>query len=219
MVWRLPEDALPARVAVVTAGTSDIPVADEAALALRAYGFDQISATTADYTGYISVPPASYTLDVTPEGDPNTIVASFTADLSGLGGGAAVVFASGFLDTTIANQNGEAFGLFAALADGTVVPFPARQEARVQVIHNAADPAADTVDIYLNGGILLDNFDTTQLREAVLKTGGRAALEASGGVNLRSVGSIARSGVDFISVGQLTKDVRATDFSMLFGDG
>ena len=67
--------------------------------------------------------------------------------------------------------------------------------------------------------ILLDNFDSTQLREAVLKTGGRAALEASGGVNLGSVASIARSGVDFISVGQLTKDVRAADFSMLFGDG
>ena len=67
--------------------------------------------------------------------------------------------------------------------------------------------------------ILLDNFDTTQLREAVLKTAGRAALEASGGVNLHSVGGIARTGVDFISVGQLTKDVRATDFSMLFGGG
>lgn len=64
--------------------------------------------------------------------------------------------------------------------------------------------------------ILLDNFDHAQLREAVQKTAGRAALEASGGVNLKTVGSIARSGVDFISVGQLTKDVRATDFSMLF---
>ena len=80
----------------------------------------------------------------------------------------------------------------------------------------------DELDQALAAGatrILLDNFDTAQLREAVLKTNGRAALEASGGVNLRSVGSIARSGVDFISVGQLTKDVRATDFSMLFGDG
>ena len=67
--------------------------------------------------------------------------------------------------------------------------------------------------------ILLDNFDNARLREAVLKTAGRAALEASGGVNLQTVGGIARTGVDLISVGQLTKDVRATDFSMLFDDG
>jgi len=80
----------------------------------------------------------------------------------------------------------------------------------------------DELDQALAAGatrILLDNFDTTQLREAVLKTAGRAALEASGGVDLHSVGGIARTGVNFISVGQLTKDVRATDFSMVFGDG
>ena len=64
--------------------------------------------------------------------------------------------------------------------------------------------------------ILLDNFSHAQLREAVRLTAGRAKLEASGGVSLESVREIALSGVDFISVGQLTKDVRATDFSMLF---
>jgi hypothetical protein len=48
--------------------------------------------------------------------------------------------------------------LFAALADGTVVPFSATSQARLQVIHNAADPAAASVDIYVNGNLELDNF-------------------------------------------------------------
>jgi hypothetical protein len=109
------------------------------------------------FSGYKSLPARSYILDVTPAGVPGTIVATFTADLSGLGGGAATVFASGFLDPA-GNQGGEAFGLFAALPNGTVVELPKVGEARLQVIHNAADPAADSVDVYVNGGRLLDNF-------------------------------------------------------------
>ncbi|MBN1154138.1 DUF4397 domain-containing protein, partial [candidate division KSB1 bacterium] len=80
----------------------------------------------ADYgmnTPYLAVDPAQYQLDITPAEDNATIVASFDADLSGLAGGAAVVFASGFL-TPDANEGGKAFGLFAALPDGQVVEFP-----------------------------------------------------------------------------------------------
>lgn len=65
--------------------------------------------------------------------------------------------------------------------------------------------------------VLLDNFDLAGLREAVKLTAGRAALEASGGVNLDTVRAIAETGVDRISIGTLTKDVRAVDLSMLFG--
>ncbi len=64
--------------------------------------------------------------------------------------------------------------------------------------------------------ILLDNFDLAGLREAVKVTAGRAALEASGGVNLDTVRAIAETGVDRISIGSLTKDVRAVDMSMRF---
>lgn len=66
--------------------------------------------------------------------------------------------------------------------------------------------------------ILLDNFDLALLREAVAYTAGRAQLEASGGVTIDTVAAIAATGVDFISVGELTKDVKATDYSMRFGD-
>ena len=62
--------------------------------------------------------------------------------------------------------------------------------------------------------VLLDNFDLAMLRDAVKLNDGRALLEASGGVNLESVRAIAETGVDRISIGSLTKDVRATDFSL-----
>jgi hypothetical protein len=114
--------------------------------------------TYGEFSSYRWVRARAYTLDVTPGNDNSTVVASFTADLSALGGGAAVVFASGFLNPG-ANQNGTAFGLFAALPDGQVVALPAEEQtARLQVIHNAADPAAAVVDIYVNDELFLDDF-------------------------------------------------------------
>jgi nicotinate-nucleotide pyrophosphorylase (carboxylating) len=62
--------------------------------------------------------------------------------------------------------------------------------------------------------ILLDNFDLPAMREAAAITAGRALLEVSGGVGLDAIRAIAETGVDRISVGRLTKDVRAVDFSM-----
>ncbi|MDO8448914.1 MAG: carboxylating nicotinate-nucleotide diphosphorylase [Rhodoferax sp.] len=73
----------------------------------------------------------------------------------------------------------------------------------------------------LNAGasmVLLDNMDLAMLREAVQINAGRAILEVSGGVNLSTVRDIAATGVDRISIGALTKDVQATDFSMRFKD-
>jgi nicotinate-nucleotide pyrophosphorylase (carboxylating) len=62
--------------------------------------------------------------------------------------------------------------------------------------------------------VLLDNFDLEAMREAVCRNRGRALLEASGGVTLESVRAVAETGVDRISIGTLTKDVRAADYSM-----
>ena len=62
--------------------------------------------------------------------------------------------------------------------------------------------------------VLLDNMDLATLREAVAINAGRAVLEVSGGVNMDTVRAIAATGVDRISIGTLTKDIRAIDFSM-----
>ncbi|MDZ4845832.1 MAG: DUF4397 domain-containing protein [Chitinophagales bacterium] len=103
-----------------------------------------------DFTaGYANIPAAAYALDVKDETGTATI-ATFIADLSGAADAAIVVFASGFL-TPANNNNGAAFGLFAALPDGTVLTLPTPGTARVQVIHNSPDPLTATVDLYVNG--------------------------------------------------------------------
>jgi nicotinate-nucleotide pyrophosphorylase (carboxylating) len=62
--------------------------------------------------------------------------------------------------------------------------------------------------------ILLDNMSPSELSEAVALTGGRAKLEASGGITLDNVRAVAETGVDFISIGALTHSARALDVSM-----
>ena len=66
--------------------------------------------------------------------------------------------------------------------------------------------------------VLLDNMDLAQLHEAVRINQGRAILETSGGVTLEGLRALAETGVDRISIGGLTKDVKAVDFSMRFQD-
>ena len=70
--------------------------------------------------------------------------------------------------------------------------------------------------------VLLDNMPLAQLREAVrinaAHAGGGAILEISGGVTLEGLRALAETGVDRISIGTLTKDVKATDFSMRLQD-
>lgn len=77
----------------------------------------------------------------------------------------------------------------------------------VPQLREALDAGADS--------IMLDNFTPDEIRQAVHLNNGRARLEISGGVDKNSLAELAATGVDFISVGALTKNVRAVDFSML----
>jgi hypothetical protein len=124
-------------------GATDAPTVDVIA---RDVGTLVDDAAYGDMTDYASVNADQYLLDVTPGGDNSTIVATFEADLTGLAGGAAVVFASGFLDPA-ANQDGPAFGLFAALPNGDVVDFPAHRDKDDGL---AARPGGRVIDLRQN---------------------------------------------------------------------
>mgnify|MGYP002389896655 CR=1 FL=1 len=97
------------------------------------------------------------------------------------------------------------YGAFSALVDGLRQGLPGSSLAQLS---EALDAGA--------GMVLLDNMGLSQLQEAVQLNAGRAILDVSGGVNLSSVRAIASTGVDRISIGTLTKDIQAVDFSMRF---
>ncbi len=84
-------------------------------------------------------------------------------------------------------------------------------EVEVESINELNEALAANVDI-----ILLDNFSVSQLKEAVKLTQNNTKLEASGGINLDNIREIAETGVDYISIGALTKDVKAIDLSLNF---
>ena len=84
-------------------------------------------------------------------------------------------------------------------------------EVEADTLEQAGQAAAAGADI-----VLLDNMNPVQLRLAVQKVKGRAKTEASGGVNLAGVQTIAKTGVDFISIGALTHSARAVDMGLDF---
>ena len=84
-------------------------------------------------------------------------------------------------------------------------------EVEADTLEQAGQAAAAGADI-----ILLDNMNPVQLRLAVQKVKGRAKTEASGGVNLAGVRTIAKTGVDFISIGALTHSAHAVDMGLDF---
>jgi len=106
-------------------------------------------------------------------------------------------------------------GVTAALAQARAI---GRSDVFIQIEVESLEQLAEALD---SGAtmILLDNMDLQQMRQAVGLTAGRAELEASGGVRLETVRAIAETGVNRISVGNLTKNVRAIDLSLRHSEG
>ncbi len=107
----------------------------------------------------------------------------------------------------ITAAGGVTAALAAARAQNAGVPIEVEVETLAQ-LEEALGASAER--------ILLDNFDLDGLREAVRITAGRAKLEASGNVEFDGLRAVAKTGVDLISIGALTKHVRALDLSLRF---
>ncbi|MDN3493905.1 DUF4397 domain-containing protein, partial [Winogradskyella bathintestinalis] len=139
-------------------GASDAPMVDVNEATGPAVLVNDISFP--EFSDYLELPTADYTINVS-TADGATVVEEYSAPLStlGLDDLAITVLASGFLDPSM-NSNGPAFGLWVALpTGGALVELPTTPDtARVQVIHNSADLAAETVDVYLNDNLLIDDF-------------------------------------------------------------
>ncbi len=105
-----------------------------------------------------------------------------------------------------------------ALVDDVTAAIRAAREQLPHTTHVEVEvDRLDQVEAVLAGGvdtIMLDNFTPDELREGVALVGGRALVEASGGITLETIGEVARTGVDVISVGALTHSVRALDLGL-----
>jgi nicotinate-nucleotide pyrophosphorylase (carboxylating) len=119
----------------------------------------------------------------------------------------------GLFDAFLIKENHiKAAGSIAAAVQAARTQHP---ELKVEVEVENLEELQDALSVGADQ-ILLDNMTLSRLREAVTINNGRAKLEASGGVTLTSIRDIANTGVDYISVGSLTKNIRAIDLSMRF---
>jgi nicotinate-nucleotide pyrophosphorylase (carboxylating) len=111
------------------------------------------------------------------------------------------------------NHIAAAGGILPALQAALVLASRASQMISIQIEVENLDELSQALDAGASS-ILLDNFSLTDMRAAVKLNNNRALLEASGNVNLSTVREIAETGVDRISIGALTKNIRAIDLSM-----
>jgi nicotinate-nucleotide pyrophosphorylase (carboxylating) len=127
--------------------------------------------------------------------------------------GGGVSHRAGLFDAILVKEN------HAALAGG--VAEAARRAlagAPAGVVVEVECASLGEVSAALEAGVerlLLDNMPVDELRRAVELAGGRAELEASGGITLETIGAVAETGVDYISIGALTHSAPALDVSLL----
>ena len=107
------------------------------------------------------------------------------------------------------NHIASAGGVSAALANAAALQAGVEVQIEVETLDQLHEALA-----FGAASVLLDNFSEPMMRAAVAISGGRALLEVSGGVELDQLRGIAATGVDRISIGKLTKDVRAVDYSL-----
>jgi nicotinate-nucleotide pyrophosphorylase (carboxylating) len=135
-----------------------------------------------------------------------------TLEKAAVAAGGATNHRAGLYDAILIKEN------HAAMAGGVGKAVRRAREARPDLTLEVECRTLAEVDEALVAGapwILLDNMSPSQLREAVARVGGRAKLEASGGVTLETVRDAAATGVDFVSVGALTHSAPALDLSLL----
>jgi len=117
-------------------------------------------------------------------------------------------------DNHLAALHGEKPNAIAAAVERARKKYP---DLKIEVEADTLEQVEQAADAWADM-ILLDNMNPIQLRLAVQKVKGRIKTEASGGVNLANVQAIAKTGVDFISVGALTHSARAVDIGLDFED-
>ena len=182
-------------------GSTDAPIVDVFESSVPA-GTIIDNIAYSDFQGYLPLITADYTIQVRDSAN-SKIVSSYAAPLSSLslGGEAITVLASGFLDTA-ANSNGPAFGLFAATAAGgslVALPQATIPTARMQVIHNSADAAASTVDVWLNDSLLLDDFNFRTASPFVdVQAGVDAVVSVSPGSSIDTSNAVAQFNLNLI---------------------
>ncbi len=206
-------------------GISDFVIRDDKTIA------DNITYNA--FTGYDSVAAISFTLDITPSTN-DSILSSYQIDFSGMDGSAAVLIASGFQDAA-ANQNGPSLGFIAVFPNGSVLEFFQVSIAKFQAINNCADPLLDSIDIYTNGVLVVDNFHFRTATNLFDVPGGVPITVAIAPGNSTSINDTIRSytltfenGKNYIGIATGVIDTAAfapnpealnTSFTFLLSDG
>ncbi|MDB4126291.1 DUF4397 domain-containing protein, partial [Candidatus Marinimicrobia bacterium] len=124
-----------------------------------------------EFSGYVEVPAMDYTIGVAPTG--GDAIAEVVAPLTGLGGASAVVFASGFL-----SGDDPAFGVFAALEDGTVIELEPANLSNIELSFGSYDANENTIDIIIDTPYEVGGFQFNVLGANILAASGGLAADA-----------------------------------------